>query len=471
MNLSRHWHRLRRFVEHDVWHLPEQVSGGRRTFLLRLARIVVLAARGFAADALQMRASALTYYSLLSIVPAAALAFGIAKGFGLEAALEQALRERLAGQEEILDRVIGFARSLLAETKGGLVAGAGVALLLWSVIRLLNNIERSFNAIWGAAHARSPVRKLTDYLAIVSGAPLLRRIGSSAAVFISGRVTDALAAIGVFEPVSGLVETALELIPFLFIWLLLTLLYLTMPNTSVSWRAGLAAGVVAGTLYQFLQFGYIQSQVGVSRYNAIYGSFAALPLFLIWVHLSWLIVLVGAEVSFAVDNAGDYARERAVGHAGHDRRRLLALALAAACSRHFLRGEPPPTAGDLADALDVPVRLVQGSLQVLAAGGVLAEVNDERRNVSAYQPARNPDGLTLVDVAAAYDRAARETDDDEGPARDEGTDLVPDAALGEVADRWRALVGRAAASEDNVTLTRLADAAPEGDAGGDARGG
>ncbi len=456
VNPRRSWRRVQRFVQHDVWHLPEQLPAGRRSFLLRLARIVVLATRGFAADALQLRASALTYYSLLSVVPAAALAFGIAKGFGLEAALEETLRQRLAGQEVVLDRVIAFSHSLLAETRGGLVAGVGVALLLWSLIRLLGNIEKSFNAIWGVTRPRSAVRKLTDYLAFVIVAPLLLLVSSSATVFISGRVSAALADLGVLEPSGALVRAGLELVPFVFIWLLLSVLYLTMPNTSVSWRAGLAAGVVAGTLYQFLQFGYVQFQVGVSRYNAIYGSFAALPLFLIWVHLSWLIVLVGAEVSFAVDNAGDYARERAVGRAGHHRRRLLALGLTVACARRFVRGEPPPTSGDLADGTGVPLRLVQAVLSVLTAGGVLAEIHHDARKSPAYQPARDPGSMTILDVAGAYDRSVRDReglDEDDG----DGADLVPEAALGAVAVHWRALLEQAAASRDNLTLRRLVE--------------
>ena len=459
MNPTRHWRRLQRLVQHDIWHRPEHLPDGGQSFLVRLLRIVVLAVRGFAADSLQLRASALTYYSLLSVVPAVALAFGIAKGFGLEATLETALRERLVGQEEILDRVITFSHTLLANTRGGVVAGVGVGLLIWSVIRLLGNIEKSFNVIWGVAHPRSAVRKLTDYLAIVVVAPLLLLASSSAAVFISGRVTSALETLGVLAPVSGVVHGGLQLLPFVFIWLLLTLLYLAMPNTRVSWRAGLAAGVVAGTLYQFLQFGYIHFQVGVSRYNAIYGSFAALPLFLIWVHMSWLIVLVGAEVSFAVDNAGDYARERSAGTVSHDRRRLLAVRLAVECAGRFLRGEPPATAAELADRLGVPSRLVQAALNLLVCAGVLVEVRGPRRQVAAFQPAQEPASTTIVATARAYDRAVREVAEERGEPRvHTEADLVPEAALGEVAARWQALADVAAAAGDNVTLAELAAA-------------
>ncbi|MFN2371802.1 MAG: YihY/virulence factor BrkB family protein, partial [Candidatus Krumholzibacteriia bacterium] len=332
MNPSDLWHRTRRLIQHDIWHLPEQVLAGRRPFLLRLLRllrIVVLAARGFTANSLQLRASALVYYTLMSIVPTLALAFGIAKSFGLEAALEDTLRRQLAGQQEILDKVIRFSRALLDNTRGGLVAGIGVALLLWAAVRLLSNVEASFNAIWSVDRGRTVLRRITDYLAIAVLGPLLLLASSSFSVMISGRVDDAMARFGVAAPVSGLVQASLELVPFVILWLLMTLVYLTLPNTTVSWRAGLAAGVVAGTLIQLVQFGSIQLVLNVSRYNAIYGSFAVLPLFLIWLYVSWLIVLVGAEVSFAVDNAGDYARERAASGANRRQCRLLAVRLAA----------------------------------------------------------------------------------------------------------------------------------------------
>lgn len=450
------WRRLRRFLKHDLWHMPAGGSEERVSFPLRLLRILVLAARGFAADSLQLRASALVYYSLLSVVPVAALVFGVAKGFGLEAALEADLREQLAGQQEVLDHVLRFADRMLAGTRGGVVAGAGVALLVWSVIRLLGNIEKSFNAIWGVESGRSPVRKLTDYLAITIIAPILLLISSSAAVFISGRANAALAAVGIFEPVGALVRAGLELIPYVFIWLLLTLLYVTMPNTAVSWRAGLAAGVTAGTLYQLLQLGFILVMVNVTRYNAVYGSFTALPLFLIWLSISWLIVLVGAEISFAVDNAGDYARERDAATVDHHRRRLAAVALAAACSERFLAERPPATAAELASGLGAPARLVHAVLNVLTGAGVLLTAERSGTREPVYLPAHDPSAVTILEVAEAFDRATHP--DAAAPPARPSRELVTDAALGETAARWRAMTELMAASDDNLTLAELAAA-------------
>ncbi len=462
MTIKQRWRRGRRWLEHDLWRQPTQGDSGLRTLLIQVVRVVVLALRGFATNEMQLRASALTYYSLLSLVPALALAFGIAKGFGLEAALEESLRQRLAGQEATLERVIDFSRTMLASTRGGVVAGAGVAVLLWSVIRLLGNIEASFNVVWGVDRPRSAVRKLTDYLAIAILAPLLLLTSSSATVLISGRVNQALAAVGVLDPVSGLVTAALEFIPFVFVWVLLTLLYLTMPNTAVSWRAGVTAGVVTGTLYQVVQFGYVQFVVNVARYNAVYGSFAALPLFLIWVHLSWLIILMGAEVSFAVDNAGASARERVASLASHHQRRLLGIRLAVACAERFRQGQAPATASDLAGELGVSVRLVRSVLNVLVTAGVLVSVQGSSRQVLGFQPARDPAHVTIVEIARALDRLSGRSDDDTTSV-DEDPRLLPDAALGEVGSRWRALEHQLDGSADNLSIAQIAADMNDGD--------
>jgi membrane protein len=297
---------------------------------------------------------------------------------------------------------------------------------------------------------------LTDYLAIAIVAPILLLLSSSAAVFISGGVQAALAKLGVYEPVGALVKASLGLLPYVFIRLLMTFLYLTMPNTRVSWKAGLVAGIVAGTLYQILQIGYIQFQFGVSRYNAIYGSFAALPLFLIWLHFSWLIVLMGAEISFAVDNAGDYARERDAATVSQYHRRLLAVALSAVCAGRFLSNRPPASAAELAAEMKAPTRLVQAVLNVLVHAEVLVEVLGPKPRQTLYQPAHNPADMKLVHIAEAYDRAARP--DGEAPSPKDEVELVSNEALGQTAVHWRALAESIAASKDNLSLVELVEA-------------
>ena len=301
--------RILHFIRVDIWRIRLRNLPPKKSFLIKQLRIVLLALRGFGDDKCLLRASALTFYSLLSIVPVLAMAFGIAKGFGLETELVARLSElpeRFPGQEKVLNDVIESAKNLLENTKEGVIAGIGVAVLFWTIIKVLGNIEKSFNDIWGVKKARSIGRKLSDYLSMMLVCPILFVMSSSVTVFIAGQirlVTEKIALLGAISP---FIFAILRLFPYCVIWIMFSFLYIFMPNTKVNFRSGILAGIVAGTTYQVVQWVYITFQIGVTKYNAIYGSFAALPLFLVWLQLSWLIVLFGEEISFAYQNVDTY---------------------------------------------------------------------------------------------------------------------------------------------------------------------
>jgi len=216
---------------------------------------------------------------------------------------------QFSGQEEVLTTVISFANSLLANTKGGLLAGVGIMVLFWAVIKVLGNIEYSFNDIWGIKEGRTLGRKFSDYLSVMLLCPILMILASSVTVFITTQITLITAKVALLGMFSSIIFFVLKLLPYCLIWVLFTFLYIFMPNTKINFKSGILAGIIAGTLYQLVQWGYIVFQVGAAKYNAIYGSFAALPLFLIWLQLSWLIVLFGAELSFAHQNVDTYEFE------------------------------------------------------------------------------------------------------------------------------------------------------------------
>ncbi|NMB71576.1 MAG: YihY/virulence factor BrkB family protein, partial [Bacteroidales bacterium] len=296
----------RKFIREDIWKTsPEQHSRGRY-FLIRQVKIFFIAFREFFDKKIQMRASALTYYTLLSVVPVVAMVFGIAKGFGLEQRLETEITSHLKGQEEVVSWIINFARNLLQNANGGIIAGVGMVILFWSVMSVLSNIERSFNDIWQIRQARPFVRKFTDYLSIMLLAPVIIILSSSVTVFLSVQVQSLTETSIVLQKLSSLIQFLFELTPYILVWFLFTLVYIVMPNTRVRFTSALIAGVLAGTVFQIVQWGYIHFQIGVNRYSAIYGGFAALPLFLVWLQLSWLIILFGAEISFANQNVEKY---------------------------------------------------------------------------------------------------------------------------------------------------------------------
>ena len=268
----------------------------------RALRVLIDAGRGFVEDDCYSKASALTFYSLLSIVPVLAVLFGIAKGFGFEQALEVEISQHFAEQRELTDKLIQFAYSWLQTVKGGLIAGVGAVALLWSVLSLLNNIEAALNAIWKTRIARPYSRKISDYLATMVICPIFFVTSSSITVFLNTQIAQSAQSNVLVEAVSPFLLLILKLFPFFLSWILFTFVYYFMPNTKVYLRSALIAGILAGTAFQIWQWLYIRFQIGASSYGAIYGSFAALPLFLVWLQISWLILLAGAEVAFELEN-------------------------------------------------------------------------------------------------------------------------------------------------------------------------
>lgn len=389
------------FVKRDIWRMRLKEQSGSKTFFIHQLRVVVLAVRGFDEDKCMLRASALTFYSLLSIVPVMAMVFGIAKGFGFENRIEQELYAKFEGQEEIINRVIVFARNLLEKTSGGFIAGVGTALLLWSIIKVLGNIEKSFNHIWGIPKDRPWGRKVSDYLFFMFVSPLLLIMSSSITVFITSQVTAITEKITAISAVAPLLLFGLRFLPFVVIWILFTFIYIFMPNTKVRFRSALVAGVAAGTLFQLAQWVYVTFQIGAAKYGAIYGSFAALPLFLVWLQTSWLIVLFGAEISFAHQNVQTYEFEQETYSVSHSFKMLLSLAVTRLLVKNFCRGEKPADATGICAALDIPIRLVRQILFELAEAQIICEVKKDEDKSICYLPARDVGTITISYVVGA----------------------------------------------------------------------
>lgn len=393
-----------RFVQTDVWRIRPDTLPPAKRFLVRHFRILLNAIYGFRDHQCPLRASALTFYSILSIVPVVAMAFGVAKGFGFERMLERQLLENFPGQQEVTRQVITFAEKMLANTKGGLIAGIGVGILFFTVIKVLGHIEASLNAIWRVENQRSIVRKITDYLSIMILGPVLVISSSSLMVFIRTQVITITERITLLGAIGPLIFFGLRLLPYCLIWLLFTLIYLLMPNTRVKPLSALAAGVVAGSIYQFAQWVYIGFQVGVSNFNAIYGSFAALPLFLIWLQLSWLIVLFGAVISASHQLTEENTFEPDCEDIQPARRRLLTLWTAHQAIRSFYRGETAPNAEEIARRGEIPETLVRELLNDLVGTGVLARARNEEEADIRYLPGMDTSRITLKSVLNALDR-------------------------------------------------------------------
>ncbi len=401
--------RLLEFIRTDIWRIRLKELSREKSFGIRLLRIILLATRGFSEGRIHLRASALTLYSLLGIVPVFAMAFGIAKGFGFEKTLQKNLLERFHGQEEVVIKVIDFANSLLEATKGGLIAGIGLVVLIWAVLRVLRDVENAFNDTWGIEEVRSFGRKFSDYLTIILICPILLVMSGSVTVFIHAQVTTITERVALLGYFSQFIFFLLRFLPYCVIWGLFSFVYILVPNTKVNFRSGLIAGVIAGSIYQIVQWGYVFFQVGVAKYNAIYGGFAALPLFLIWLQMSWIIVLIGAEISFAHQNVDTYEFEPDSEHINLSFKRLLSLLIAHLLIKHFANGEKPLTAQQISHSLEIPVRLVRQILFELFHSGIMSEVKTANEKEQAYQPAFDIHRLTIAHVLEALDQRGVES--------------------------------------------------------------
>jgi membrane protein len=384
-----------RFLRTDIWRMRLKDHPPAKSFVIRLVRIIVLAVRGFDENKCKFKASALTFFSLLSIVPIIAVMFGIAKGFGLQNQVEQQITAKMEGQEEVVRKIIDFANSLLANANGGIIAGIGVAFLFWTIISVLSNIENSFNDIWGVVKARSFARKFSDYLSTMLICPILLVISGSMTIFVSSQVKSIIAEFPVLQNFGPAFWLPLKLLPYVSLWLAFTFLFLFIPNTKVRFKSAIIGAIVAGTVFQIVQWAYINFQIGVAKYGAIYGSFAALPLFLIWFQTSWLIVLFGAEVSFAHQNVETYEFEPDCLSVSHSFKTLLSLLITQHIVQKFCAGEKPADAAQLSHVLDIPVRLVRQILYELGESGVLSEVRKNGDKELAYQPAVDIDKVTV----------------------------------------------------------------------------
>jgi len=386
--------KLRTFFKEEIWTHDLTSKSSRRTFLIRQSRIYILAFKGFFEDRAALRAAALTYFTVLSIVPIFAIAFAIASNFGFEDRLHEVIYNNMQGQEEIMNWVTNLVDSFLEKATGGILAGVGGVILFWSVIQVLNNIEASFNDIWQIRKARSFTRKFSDYLAMMILAPFA--IGISGSVMV--KIQSAAAEIELFKP---LIVFLIKLIPFVSIWLLFTIVYIVMPNTKVRFKYGLIAGIFAGTVAMIFQALYQDLQVGVFRFNTLYGSIAVLPLFLLWLQITWLIVLMGAEISFAYQNIENYEFEEDALKLSLNNKRILTLLIAYQIIKNFEDGVEPWTADTLSHELGIPIRLVNELVFDLVNAGILAELASDNPKERSYQPSVD---INRITVAYVYNR-------------------------------------------------------------------
>ncbi len=364
-------------------------------FWIRQRRIIYLLYKGIKRENIYIKASALTFFTILSVIPMVALAFGIAKGFGLSDELRAQIIMQFHNQEQVMNWILDFANKTLEQTSGGWLAGIGVAFLFSTVGQLLRYVENTFNSIWKVDETRVWYRQVTDYLAVIILVPALFVASSSATVLATTRLNDMLSQSDMLEGLKPVVSFLVQLIPFILLCTLSTAAFLAMPNTRVKFRSALVAGLAAGIALQILQIVYVETQMGLTRLGTLYGSFAAIPLLMVWVQMSWVVLLMGAQLSYYLQNITRYEFEFDVQTVSPRQKKRLSLLVMHSLIVDFVKGAKPRAPEQISMELSLPVRTVHECLDLLHEASMVTEVWNEEQEKYVYQPATDINKMTL----------------------------------------------------------------------------
>lgn len=324
-------------------------------------------------------ASMLTYSTLLAIVPVAAVIFAIARGFGYNKYFETWFRNSFTGNEQVTEIILGFVNSYLVHTQSGVFFGIGLVFMLYTILMLTRNIEQVFNDIWNVHKQRDFFRSLTDYLAMFFILPIL-------IIVVSGLTTWVASFVSIVNEtfvIGTLLKITINIIPFVVMVGIITLIYTFLPNTRVKWLNAFIPAIVSSLALELLQQFYIHSQMWVSGYNAIYGSFAALPLFMLWLQFTWTIILFGAELSYTMQNVEEFRSNRNSKIATRYRHLLCTIIMSRVC-RRFYEGKHPYSISELKAETKIPMRVLNELIFDLMEAKLLIEGQTSSNNSSLY---------------------------------------------------------------------------------------
>ena len=389
--------RAEEFVKHGLWQaLPDHM--GLR-FVYRLLRMGVLTVEGFSKSEGFLLSAALTYQVTFALVPLLVVMLAVVKGVGGFAKAGGQVQEFLLKNitPQVGDDLVGRIDTFISNVNATAIGVVGFALLLYTSLSLLQTIEKAFNKIWGVQTSRALLRRFTVYWTLLTVTPLLLAASLAMTTFVRSHFLY----LWLTENVPYFGKVTLIFAPFAFAWILFTGFYMFMPNTRVHPGAALIGALVAGTTWEAMKTLYFWYNTKIVTAYAFYGSLGSIPIFLLWIYLSWNIVLFGAEVAFAAQHMGTYKREVERVRLRTSDRDRLALVISVEAVKPFQRGDPPPTGEEIAGRMNTPVRVVNELLFQLAAQGILREVALPDHKDPGFLPARDPGVLTAGDVLLA----------------------------------------------------------------------
>ena len=387
---------VRKFLTNEVWLIEVDKLPRLKGAIYKQLQLALYVWREFWKDSSLLRASGLTYTTLLTLVPLLALMFALLKGLGVQKALEPFFLERLTGgSHPITERIMGYVSRIHVGSLGAL----GITFLFLTMILVLTNIEMAFNQIWQVDRGRPWLRKCSDYLGLLVILPVAMFVSVSLMTFVKSHlVTQELLSI---DLLGRIYVYLLKMAPFFVMWLAFSFIYLFMPNTRVNPISASAGGIIGGTLWQFCQLAYIHYQFGFRTYGAIYGALSQLPMLLIWIFVSWIILLLGAEIAFAHQNLARFRLRQRWRAQPTVNRSYWGLQLLLLVCERFEAGKSPPTIMELAEELTVPADETRALLEIMENMGVLKAGGENGYEVL---PAKDMKHLMVFDLVEGLEQ-------------------------------------------------------------------
>ncbi|MCQ2311513.1 MAG: YihY/virulence factor BrkB family protein [Paludibacteraceae bacterium] len=388
----KRFQQIKNFITVELWHTTDNtiVSKTKRVIYATL-KTIILSIRGFLDKDLNIRASGLTYSLVFAIVPILAMVLAVAKGFGFGGIIEGYLNDSFLGQMNLVPMVMGFVERYLDTAQGGAFIGVGLLILLWAVYSFFRTVEQSFNGIWNVHQSRSIGRQMTNYIFILFLIPILMVVTSGLSIFFN----TAASGLAQVAWLKNMQTWLVKFLSFIVAWAVMTWMYMAIPNTKVRFISAVIPGIVIGTLFQLLQMLSVYIIVFLSRTSVVYGAFASIPLLLTWLQWSCLMILVGAEMSFSIQNHEDYEYEKELDSMSRRYKDSVMLYILSIIIRRFEQDEQPLTAHQLAQQEHLPTRMVAQLISRMTEVGILREVYAEGKEERTYQPALDTHQITL----------------------------------------------------------------------------
>ncbi len=403
--ISNFFTRALHFIRYDLWRPTVHENGKPHSFGRITLKTIILSVQGYQEDKINDKADALTYSMLFAIVPIIAIIFAIAKGFGFGNVIEEKLQNVTFLQElDLVPTIMGMVERYLETAQSGVFVGVGILVLLWAVYSFFNSIESSFNDIWSVKKSRNVLRQFTTYIVIVLMIPVLIVCTSGISVFVNSSIPD----LPLFATMAPIKEYLLKIFPFVVCWIIFSTLYWAIPNTKVGFWAAVVPGVLIGTCFQLLQMLSVYLIAFLGRTSIVYGTFAAIPLLLTWLRYSCLMIFVGAELSYAIQNNEYYDYQTDMENMSRRYKDYLTLYIVYVIVKNFEHNEEPLSAHDIAQRNHLPIRLVNNLTGRLLETKILREIYVEGKEDKTFMPAMDIHQLTVAKVFISIDKQGSE---------------------------------------------------------------